>query len=111
MEGTHQMSDQNSELRDDEIATERKLPRRSFLTASGATLAGLAGIVAGARSAAAGEHRLSDPPPDQPRPDDEERKREEARKREQERKREEQRKREEDRPKSDDPPKPTDPHL
>lgn len=35
---------------DDEIVTERKLPRRSFLSASSAFLAGAAGIVSGLRA-------------------------------------------------------------
>jgi hypothetical protein len=36
---------------DEQIVTERKHPRRSFLTATGALLAGAAAIVSGARAA------------------------------------------------------------
>ena len=46
---------------DEEIVTERKVPRRSFLGATGAVLAGAAGIVTGAT--ATGLHH---PPQDDP---------------------------------------------
>jgi hypothetical protein len=38
-------------LTDDQIVTERKLPRRSFLSTTGAFLAGAAGVVSGLRAA------------------------------------------------------------
>ncbi|MGH9404106.1 MAG: hypothetical protein ACRD2P_18640 [Terriglobia bacterium] len=45
-------------LADEQIVTERKLPRRSFLTAAGAFLAGAAVIVSGVKAAA---QEASDP--------------------------------------------------
>src|SRR6516165_9176707 len=51
-------------LTDDQIVTERKVPRRSFLTATGTLLAGAAALVTGVRAAAqdAGqEKKESDP--------------------------------------------------
>ena len=45
---------------DDQIVTERKSPRRSFLTATGAVLAAAAAIVSGAR-AEPQEQKASDP--------------------------------------------------
>ena len=45
-------------LADDQIVTERKLPRRSFLATSGAFLAGAAAIVSGVRASA---QEASDP--------------------------------------------------
>jgi hypothetical protein len=39
-------------LSDDQIVTERKVPRRSFLTATGTHLAGAAALVSGVRGAA-----------------------------------------------------------
>ena len=41
-------------LTDDQIVTERKLPRRSFLTASGALLVGAGAVAFGARAIAQG---------------------------------------------------------
>ena len=51
-------------LTDDQIVTERKLPRRSFLTATGTLLAGAAALVSGVRAAAQDtgqEKKESDP--------------------------------------------------
>jgi hypothetical protein len=73
-------------LTDDQIVTERKVARRSFLASSGAVLAGAAGLVAGLRAATARTVSQDDPkprpddpppppPPDQPRPEDKERRR------------------------------------
>ena len=87
-------------LTDDDIVTERKLPRRSFLNSSGALLAGIVGMVSGARSSA----QEADPnkrPEDQPKPDDK-RKPDDRRKADDKRKTE-------DRPKPDDKRKPEDP--
>ena len=47
---------------DDEITTERKVPRRSFLGATGALLAGAAGMVSGIR--ASGLHNSPQDDPD-----------------------------------------------
>jgi hypothetical protein len=104
-------------LTDAEIATERKLPRRSFLTATGVALAGVAGIVTGARAAVQQDDpaRPQDPKPsDQPRPEDRPKSddpdKPSDRERSEERRREEERRRKEgDRPKPDDKPKNTDP--
>lgn len=46
---------------DDQIVTERKLPRRSFLSTTGAVLAGAAGIVAGVRAATIRNASQDDP--------------------------------------------------
>lgn len=59
---------------DDEIVTERRLPRRSFLSASGALLAGATGIVSSLRASGLG-HPAQDDPDKKPadpdkRPDD-----------------------------------------
>ncbi len=52
---------------DDQIVTERKLPRRSFLTAGGVVLTGAAGLVAGLRKASAKTASPDDPKkPDDP---------------------------------------------
>jgi hypothetical protein len=80
-------------LTDDEIVTERKLPRRSFLGTTGVVLAGAAGIVSGMK--ASGLHsapqddpnkRPADPDkkPEDPdkRPDDAHKKPEDRRKKE-----------------------------
>lgn len=48
-------------LTDDEIVTERKLARRSFLSRTGAVLAGAAGIVAGLRAATVKNASPDDP--------------------------------------------------
>jgi hypothetical protein len=87
-------------LTDDQIVTERKVARRSFLASSGAVLAGAAGLVAGLRAATARTVSQDDPkprpddpppppPPDQPRPEDNERRRDDP-----------------DKPRRDDPDKP-----
>ena len=63
------MADRNSKLEnqkltltDDQIVTERKLPRRSFLTAAGTILAGGAAmLVAGTRAAAQDAAKADDP--------------------------------------------------
>jgi hypothetical protein len=64
------MADKNAEVpdleslrtvTDDEIVTERKLPRRSFLSRTGAVLAGAAGIVSGVRAAAPHSPQQDDP--------------------------------------------------
>jgi hypothetical protein len=93
--GPSAMSDRNFEpdkrdlprtITDEEIVTERMLPRRSFLQSSGALFAGVAGIVTGARAAAQDdpdkrpddarkpEHRPNpddaQKPEDRPKPDD-----------------------------------------
>lgn len=119
------MSDKNTKVpnleplrtvTDDQIVTERKLPRRSFLSTTGALLTGAAGIVAGMRGSSLQDQtqdpdkKPADPdkkPADPDKPSDDERKRRE----------EERRKRREDSDKkpSDpdkrpaDPNKPTDP--
>lgn len=65
------MSDRKTELSDlepirtitdDQIVTERKLPRRSFLSRSGALLAGATGIVSGLK--ASGFHHSAQDDPD-----------------------------------------------
>ena len=63
-------------LTDEQIVTERRVARRSFLTSSGAVLTGAAGLVAGLRAAAARtvshddpKPRPDDPPPPPPDPD------------------------------------------
>lgn len=48
-------------LTDDQIVTERKLPRRSFLGTTGAILAGAAGIVSGLRAATRQNAPQNDP--------------------------------------------------
>lgn len=48
-------------ITDGQIVTERKLPRRSFLSASGAVLTGAAGLVAGLRIANAKSASADDP--------------------------------------------------
>jgi hypothetical protein len=48
-------------LTDDQIVTERKLPRRSFLTAAGTFVAGAAAIVAGTRATAVLASPQNDP--------------------------------------------------
>lgn len=99
-------------LTDEEIITKRNLPRRSFLSTSGALLAGIAGIVSGAQAVAQDDpKKRSDDPPkpddqskpedrpkpnDQPKPDDK-------------RKPEDRRKPDENRKRSSDPDKTTDP--
>ena len=105
-------------LTDEEIVTERKVARRSFLASSGAVLAGAAGLVAGLEAATARtvsqddpKPKPADPPPDQPPPDrapDEE----ERRRREREREREKERERRQGDPDKPPPPdaKPPDPH-
>jgi hypothetical protein len=47
-------------VRDEQILTERKFPRRSFLTATGALLAGAVAIASGVR-ASAQEQKATDP--------------------------------------------------
>ncbi len=48
-------------IADDQIVTERKLPRRSFLGTTGALLAGAAGIVAGVRASNIQDSGQNDP--------------------------------------------------
>jgi outer membrane biosynthesis protein TonB len=124
------MSDKNKELNrveplrtlsDEQLITERKLPRRSFLGASGALIAGVSGIASGMYAAV----RQDDPnkrpnndppkPEDRPKPDDQPKpedrpKSEEERKAEERRRKAEERRKAQDRPKPDDTPKPDDPH-
>jgi hypothetical protein len=92
---------------DDEIVTERVLPRRSFLRSTGAVLAGAAGLVAGVRAAGAANSGRDDPkpapPPDAPPPDPD-KKREDPDKRERDRE-----KRREDPDKPGDRKRPADP--
>ena len=59
-------------LTDDQIVTERNLPRRSFLSTTGAFLAGAAGIVSGLRAAAMPNASQDTKRPDDPdkRPED-----------------------------------------
>ena len=60
-------------LTDDQIVTERKVARRSFVATSGALLAGAAGLLAGLRAATARTVSQDDPKPrpdDPPRPED-----------------------------------------
>lgn len=52
---------QSLPLKDDQIVTERRMPRRSFLTATGAILAGAAAIVAGTRATSLLASPQSDP--------------------------------------------------
>ena len=63
------LNKQDRSLSDDQIVTERVLPRRSFLSKSGLLLAGAAGIVSGAR-AMAQQDDPSKRPDDQRKPDD-----------------------------------------
>lgn len=93
-------------LRDEEIITERNLPRRSFLSTSGALLLGIAGMVSGAHAMAQDDPKKR--PDDAPKPDDQ-RKPEDRRKSDDAQKQEERRKRDESRKRSSDPDKPTDP--
>ena len=69
------MNDQNNDraplepfetLTDDQIVTEKRVARRSFLSRTGALLTGAAGIVAAARASTSGNSRYDDPK----RPDD-----------------------------------------
>ncbi len=53
-------------LTDEQIVTERRLPRRSFLGATGALLTGAAGIVSGVRASTVRNSPYDDPK----RPDD-----------------------------------------
>ncbi len=46
---------------DDQIVTERKVQRRSFLSTTGALLAGAAGVVSGVRASAFQDSPQSDP--------------------------------------------------
>ena len=85
---------------DCEIVTERKVPRRSFLSASGLVLAGAAGIVSGSAVRAAAQDD-PDKRPDDRNPED--RKPEDRRRPEDERKPNDRRK-PDDRPKPDDTP-------
>lgn len=105
-------------LRDEEIITERNLPRRSFLSTSGALLAGIAGMVSGAHAMAQDDPKKR--PDDAPKPDDQRKpedrpkpddqpKPEDRRKSDDAQKQEERRKRDESRKRSSDPDKPTDP--
>jgi hypothetical protein len=48
-------------ITDDQIVTERKLPRRSFLSTTGALLAGAAGVVSGLRASALRNSSPDDP--------------------------------------------------
>jgi len=59
-------------ISDDEIVTERKLVRRSFLSKTGAVLAGAAGVVVGARAWARNSAQDPDKRPADPdkRPED-----------------------------------------
>lgn len=106
-------------LKDEDIVTARKFPRRSFLSTSGALLAGVAGIVSGAPLAG-----LQDPskrPEDQPKPDDrpkpedrpkpdDQSKPEDRPKPDERRKSEDKRRKRDDHPNPDDAQKKTDPH-
>ncbi|HEX4165196.1 MAG TPA: hypothetical protein VHZ55_06965 [Bryobacteraceae bacterium] len=55
-------------ITDDQIVTDRKIQRRSFLNTTGALLAGAAGIVSGARASGHGFQTQTDP--DQKKPSD-----------------------------------------
>jgi hypothetical protein len=59
-------------LTDDQMITERKRPRRSFLSASGALVVGAAAIASGVRAAAQNTDPDKKPPtdPDQKKPSD-----------------------------------------
>jgi hypothetical protein len=48
-------------ITDDEIVTERRLPRRSFLSATGALLAGATGVVSGLRASGLRHQGQDDP--------------------------------------------------
>jgi outer membrane biosynthesis protein TonB len=48
-------------ITDDQIVTERKVPRRSFLSTTGALLAGAAGIVSGVRASSFQNSSQDDP--------------------------------------------------
>jgi hypothetical protein len=50
-------------ITDDQIVTERKLPRRSFLSSTGALLGGAAAIVAGLRASTVKNSGYDDPKP------------------------------------------------
>jgi hypothetical protein len=56
-------------LADDQIVTERRLPRRSFLSTTGALLAGATGIVSGLRASGVRHSAQDDPDKKPPDPD------------------------------------------
>lgn len=112
------MSDENRDLeslqtiKDDQIVTERKLPRRSFLGTTGAFLAGAAGIVSGVRAASVRNSTHDDPKkPDDPdkRPADPDKRPDDPDKRDHDKKPADPDKRDRDRKPADPDKRPADP--
>lgn len=108
--GEQQNGKQLETLTDSEIITERRVPRRSFLTGSGVVLAGLAGIVSGGRASA------QDDPDKRPKPEDPDKRPDDSRKPDDRRRSDDQRKPDDSRKPDDtqkrpDQPRPDDPHF
>src|SRR5690348_320406 len=72
MKSKEDNTDQNSTrtLNDDQILTERKVPRRSFLATAGTLMAGATAIVAGARATSLVAFPQNQTNPDQQKPAD-----------------------------------------